>query len=298
MSLYGRLRRRVGSDFGYSSTAMEVSEGVELTGRRFVLTGCSSGLGQETQRVLQHRGATVVGLARSEDKAKASGADEAVACELSEPESVRACVEVLRGGPPIDGIIANAGIMALPELQQRYGLELQLLTNHVGHFILITGLLDRLSETARVVVVSSRAHTMAPKEGIPFDNLSGERSYQPWVAYGVSKLANVLFARELARRLPEGQVANALHPGVIQTHLIRHLPWWQSTVFRAAGPLFLKSIPEGAATQTWAAAHPDTSSITGEYLQDCDVGTSSPAGQDLELAARLWETTEGIVAEL
>lgn len=298
MSLLGALKGKGKSGFGYSSTATDVTEGVDLTGKTALVTGCNSGIGQESMRVLQQRGAHVIGLARSVDKAKDAGADTAVACELADPASVRAAVETVRGLAPLDMLIANAGIMALPELQTAHGYELQFFTNHIGHFILVTGLIDRLNDAARVVILSSSAHEMAPKEGIPFDNLDGSKSYAPWTAYGTSKLSNLLFARELDRRLEGDRVANAVHPGVIRTNLSRHMPAWQSTLFSLAGPVALKSVGEGAATQVWAAANPDTASVHGEYLQDCNVAKSSKNGQDMALAAKLWEESERIVASL
>jgi WW domain-containing oxidoreductase len=298
MSLLGRIKGNGPSGFGYGSSATDVTEGLDLSGRTALITGCNSGIGQETMRVLQARGAKVIGLARTEQKARDAGADEAVACELSEPESVRAAVEAVKGLAPIDALIANAGIMALPELNVKHGYELQFLTNHIGHFILVTGLIDRLADTGRVVVLSSSAHQMAPKEGIPFDNLDGSKGYRDWTHYGISKLANLLFARELDRRLDGDRVANAVHPGVIQTNLGRHMASWQYALMGLAGPIALKSVGEGAATQTWAAVHADTATVHGEYLADCNVATSSKPGQDMALAAELWTTTERIVAEL
>ncbi|MBW1881124.1 MAG: SDR family NAD(P)-dependent oxidoreductase, partial [Deltaproteobacteria bacterium] len=217
------------AEFGFTSTAEEVSEGIDLSGKVYVLTGCNSGIGEETLRVLGLRGAEVIGLARTTDKAQAAldahkVTGTAVACELSDPASVRAAVETVRGlGKRLAGIIANAGIMALPEPQTTLGLDLQFLTNHIGHFILVNGLLDLLADDGRVVMVSSGAHFMAPEVGIDFDNLSGERDFHPWRTYGQSKLANVLMARSLARKFDGKKTANALHPGVIETNLGRHL---------------------------------------------------------------------------
>ena len=157
--------------------------------------------------MLAARGAHVIGAARTVAKANeaaatAGGKATGVACELSDPASVRACVEAVKKmGVPLDAIVANAGIMALPKLHQAHGYELQFFTNHIGHFILVTGLLDQLADDARVVMLSSAAHQMAPAGGIQFDNLSGERAYKGWVAYGQSKIANLLFAKETADRL-------------------------------------------------------------------------------------------------
>lgn len=305
MSLLGMFKGKGPSGFGYSSTAEEVTEGVDLSGRTVLVTGVASGLGQETMRVLAKRGATVVGLARTEEKVLAAAREvgvEAVpvACDLSEPASVRAAVAAARDrAGELQSIVANAGIMALPQREVKHGVEMQLLTNHVGHFILVTGLLDRLAKDGRVVVLSSAAHRMAPSYGVDLADPAMERGYQAWSAYGRSKLANLLFARELARRLPSGQVANAVHPGVIHTRLARHLGGLMNQLSATAGSaLFMKSVGEGAATQCWAAVNPAAATITGEYLKDCNVAASSKLGQDLDLARKLWEQTEALVLRL
>ena len=200
---------------------------------------------------------------------------------------------------PLAAIICNAGIMALPKLSQKHGYELQFFTNHVGHFLLVTGLLDKLAPDGRVVVVSSDAHRTAPKGGIDFDNLSGERGYSAWQAYGQSKLANLLFAKQLAKHFRgSSRVANAVHPGVIQTNLGRHMNPVLSAALTLAGPLVLKSMPEGAATEVWAAVHPAAAQISGEYLSDCNVAKPRRIALDDALAERLWTKTEEIVAGL
>jgi WW domain-containing oxidoreductase len=305
MSLYSMLAGKGPSGFGYGSTAEDVTAGLDLTGRRILVTGSTSGIGAESVRVLALRGATVLATARTVEKAKEGlaglgGNVVPLALELSEPASVRACVATVQAmGQPLDAILCNAGIMALPTLQQKLGYELQFFTNHIGHFLLVTGLLGQLTPTGRVVMVSSGAHTRAPAAGIELDNLSGERGYSPWAAYGQSKISNLLFARELARRFgTSGRIAHALHPGVIATNLTRHMNPAIGLVWALANPLFMKSIPQGAATQCWAAVHPDAAKINGEYLSDCNVGTSSAKGQDMALAAALWEKSEAIVAGL
>jgi NAD(P)-dependent dehydrogenase (short-subunit alcohol dehydrogenase family) len=304
MSLIGWFKRAGPNGFGYRSTAEQVTDGLDLAGRTVLLTGCNSGLGLETLRVLALRGAHVLAAARSEAKARdalravgASGTP--LACELAEPASVRGCVAAVRAlGRPLDAIVCNAGIMALPRLETRYGLELQFLTNHVGHFLLVTGLLEQLAPRGRVVVVSSAAHRAAPAEGIVFDNLDGARGYRPWQAYGITKLANLLFARELARRLGGGgRTANALHPGVIPTHLARYMAG-VGPVMALAAPLAFKTVAEGAATQCYLAAHPAPESVSGEYFADCNPASSTPQGRDDALAARLWSVSEDIAARL
>jgi NAD(P)-dependent dehydrogenase (short-subunit alcohol dehydrogenase family) len=198
-----------------------------------------------------------------------------------------------------DGIVANAGIMALPELSVKHGLELQFLTNHMGHFLLVTGLLPRLMSDGRVVILSSSAHNMAPKSGIEFDNLDGKRGYDGWKAYGQSKLSNLLFAKELARRLPAPQqTANAVHPGVINTGLQRNMSPFLAQVLRFMGPIVLKSVPEGAATEVFVATHPSVASTKGEYFADCNIAKTSALGRDQDLALRLWEKSEELAAQL
>ncbi len=304
MSLLSRIKSPGPSGFGYASTADQVTDGLDLSSKTILLTGCNSGLGLETLSVLARRGARVIGTARSQAKAQAAcrgAADYALPleCDLAEPASVRQCIaRVKADGLRLDAVICNAGIMALPELTRAHGYELQFFTNHIGHFLLVTSLSSQLAPEGRVVIVSSEAHKNAPKVGIELDNLSGDKGYGAWAAYGQSKLANLLFARELAKRLPlPGQRANALHPGVIATNLTRSMPSWMQAGWRALEPLVLKSIPEGAATQCYLAVHPRAVE-NGQYFADCNVKTSSRLGRDDQLAARLWEASERIVREL
>lgn len=298
MSIYGILQGRGPSGFGYSTTAEQVCRDLDLSGKRYLLTGSNSGIGLEMAKVLASRGATVLALARTRDKAEQVCAalatpGIAIECELSEPASVLTCVRTVQEMDlTLDGIIANAGIMALPGLQQKYDLELQFLTNHLGHFILVNGLLDRLSSSGRVVILSSSAHRMTPSGGIDFNNLSGNRGYKPWLAYGQSKLANLLFARSLGQRFQGSQrLACAVHPGVIRTNLGRHMHPLVRLFLSIAEPLFLKSIPEGASTMTWAAVHPGAADLQGEFLADCNLARSSSSGRDLALAERLWDVS-------
>lgn len=287
--------------FGFESTAEDVTEGVDLTGQHWLVTGVNSGLGHETARVLGLRGAHIIGAARTEQKAADAllglGTEGlAVACELSEPGSVRAAVETVKAsGIELDGIIANAGIMALPELRQNHGIELQLLTNHFGHFVLVTGLLDQLKGAGRVVMLSSGAHFMA-KRGLELDNLSGEADYDPWRLYGRSKLANILFARSLAKRF-EGtrRRANSVHPGVIQTNLARHIENKEAMFERIDNQ---KTVAQGAATQCYVAVNPRARNINGAYFADCSVAKTHGMAKDDALAEQLWQRTEEVLASL
>ncbi|MBK6461590.1 MAG: SDR family oxidoreductase [Myxococcales bacterium] len=284
--------------FGFSSTAEEVTEGLSLAGKTMVVTGCNSGIGMETARVLALRGAHIIGTARTEEKAleafRTLGIEGTpLACELSEPRSAAAAARALvAGGRKIDALVCNAGIMALPERELKHGHELQFLTNHLGHFTLVTRALPALAEGGRVVVVSSGAHMNPPDGGIAFDDLTLANAYLPWKAYGQSKLANILFARALAKRLPSGQTANALHPGVIKTNLTRHIG---EAVFDSIDAKMMKTVPQGAATQTLLAAHPSLAGITGAYYADCKVKAPSAYAQDEALAERLWTESERIV---
>ena len=305
MSVLAMLKGKGPSGYGYATTAEVVTQGLALKGRNYLVTGSTSGLGLETVRVLAQRGGRVFATGRTKEKAAAAaqrvpGVIVPVECELSDPKSVRGCVAFLKQeGVMLDAIIANAGIMALPELKQAFGYELQFFTNHIGHFLLVTGLLDQLTETGRVVMLSSDAHKAAPKAGIEFDNLSGERSYGPWKAYGQSKLANLLFAKELAKRLQgTKKTSNALHPGVIKTNLTRSMASAVRVVFAVVQPLVLKSEAEGAATQCYVATRPELDGVTGEYFADCNIAKSSPISYDAALATRLWEESERIAQKL
>ncbi len=305
MSLLAMIKPNGPSGFGYGSTAEGVTAGLSLDGKTYLLTGCNSGLGFETLRVLTLRGAHVIAAARTLEKARAAcasvkGPTTPVACGLAEPASVRATVATVKAlNIPIDGIICNAGIMALPKLNQAYGYELQFFTNHVGHFMLVTGLIEALAADARVTMLSSSAHKFAPKDGIEFDNLSGEKGYSAWRAYGQSKLANLLFAKELARRFTgTARKANALHPGVIfDTNLQRSMNVPRIVRDAIAGLsnlIVLKSIPQGAATQCYVATNPALGAVSGQYFADCNIAKPRADAEDPSLAKRLWDVSEKI----
>jgi WW domain-containing oxidoreductase len=288
--------------FGAASTAEAVTEGFSLNGKTILVTGCTSGLGMESCRVLSLRGARVIGTARSLQGAVAACCDlpneaTGLACELSDPRSVRNCAASIReAGYTLDAIICNAGIMATPTLQKSKGYELQFFTNHIGHFLLVTSLLDTLADDGRLVIVTSSYHRLAPKGGIQFDNLNGARGYNPWIAYGQSKLANILFANELQRRFAgTGKLAFSVHPGIIPTKLARNTGSVGVLMLNLIAPLFLKSIPQGSATQLFAAVHPHAATMPGAYLADCNTARVSRYAQDPDLARKLWEVSEQIL---
>lgn len=290
--------------FGAGSTAEEVTAGLDLAGKVALVTGVNSGLGAETLRVLTMRGAHVLGTARTLDKAAAACAaagDRAtpLALELTDFDSVVACAdEVHRQGVALDMLVCNAGIMALPQLEQVYGLEKHFVTNHLGHFLLVNRLLDRVvaAPQGRVVVVSSRGYIWAPPEGIEFDNLSGERGeYEPNRAYGQSKLANGLFSLELARRLAgTNATSNSVHPGIIKTNLGRHFDQWKKVLSELIGWTFMKSIPAGAATQCYVATNPHLVGVSGRYFANCNPEVPGVHMEDAALAAQLWSVSEDL----
>ena len=288
------------SPFNSRSTAEEVTEGIDLSGKTIAITGANSGLGHETMRVLALRGAHVIGIARSQDKAEEAcrsvkGQTTPMSLDLADWESVVRCAEGIRGlNVPLDGLITNAGIMALPELELVNGVEAQFAVNHLGHFILINQLREPVlaAPQGRFTLLSSTAHARADK-GIDFDNLDGSKSYHPWEAYGVSKLANALCARELAAQISHTEAtANSLHPGIIETNLMQHLPAWQQWGAKYFGSLFFKTVPQGAATTCYVATNPGLVDVRGFYFVDCNVDNGkTPYMQDDALAAKLWQVS-------
>lgn len=292
--------------YGAESTAEQVVGDLDLRGKTALITGANSGLGYETMRVLALRGAHVIGVARTREKAEQACADfpgrtTPVAMELTDfPSIVQGTAEVKALGRPIDMLILNAGIMALPELEQVYGLEKQFVTNHLGHFIVGNRLLPEVQRApqGRVVVLTSSGYQWAPAGGIEFDNLSGERGYEPNKMYGQSKLANHLYARELARRLAgTSTTANSVHPGVIMTNLGRNFPEWKQVAARLIGWTFMKSVEAGAATTCYVATAPALATVSGQYFADCNPEVPGGQMENDELAARLWQVSEDLTRE-
>lgn len=290
------------SEFNEDSTAELVTEGLDLSGKTFAITGANSGLGFETLRVLAKRGAHVIAIARTLQKAETacdsvSGNTTPEFLDLADWDSVVACADRIRSlNIPIDGLICNAGVVAVRERELINGLESHFVINHLGHFILVNQLLDEVvgADQGRFVFVSSRAHRNAPPQGILFDDLAWEHTeYDPQVAYGHSKLANALCSRELARRLSDTTAtSNSLHPGVIVTNAIRNMDAWMQTAARWLGWLFTKSVEEGAATQTYLATNPGLVGVRGFYFADCNPAEGSPFLSDDAMATKLWEVSE------
>jgi NAD(P)-dependent dehydrogenase (short-subunit alcohol dehydrogenase family) len=285
--------------FGARSTAEQVTAGLDLSGKTALITGCNSGIGYETMRVLAWRGARVLGTARTARKGReACGSVQGDAVplllELTDFGSIVECAAQVRAlGLPLDMLICNAGVL-LPRRERARGLEKQFVVNHLGHFILVNRLLDRVLAAAegRIVILSSVAHWSAPPEGIEFENLAARGDYDPSRAYGQSKLANGLFSMELARRLAGTSASsNTLHPGIVETNLYRH---WSTRVTGGGGR---KTIEEGAATSCYVATHPELSGVSGHYFEDLNATEPSPLMRDATLAARLWSVSEELTAD-
>lgn len=297
------------SPFDANSTAEEVTEGIDLGGKIAVVTGCNSGIGYETMRVLALRGAHVIGTGRSLEKAEEAcsgiiGRTSPVALELSDFDSVVACATTIRSlNSPIDMLICNAGMRGSTDREQVYGLEKHFVVNHLGHFILVQNLLERLylSWQGRVVVVASRsAYGSAPAEGIEFGNLRGTANYSRNRAYGHSKLANVLFSLELARLLKGTRMtSNSLHPGVINTEIDRTEPVPFQWAFGLLAAIGGKTIPQGAATTCYVATSPLLGNISGQYFEDCNAVTvlGDNHMHDAQQASRLWQVSEALTRD-
>jgi WW domain-containing oxidoreductase len=290
--------------FDSRSTADKVLAGIDLTGKQIVVTGCNSGIGFETMSALCSNGAHVIGLARSLRDAETACAkvgisSTPVGCDLADLDSVAAAAAAIRALQiPLDCIVANAGIANLPVLRTRYGVELQFLVNHIGHFALVNELLGSVrNATGRIVIVSSSAAIkQAPPEGIMFDNLDGRRFYKPFTFYGQSKLANALFARELSRRLSaRGIAVNSLHPGAARGTGLNRAVGLPLKIALSAARIFMRSPPRAAATQALLAAGPGVAGITGQHWANCQIAAGSPLFDDAVLAKRLWDLSEEIV---
>ncbi|KAK3132607.1 hypothetical protein QOZ80_6AG0525100 [Eleusine coracana subsp. coracana] len=301
--------RKGPSGFSWSSTAEEVTAGISAAGLTAIVTGASSGIGAETARTLALRGAHVVMAVRSLPAAQALRDDvlaqvpeakiDVMELNLSSMASVRAFAsEFIAKGLPLNILINNAGVMAIPFALSKDGIEMQLATNHVGHFLLTHLLLDTMKKTShetnvegRIVNVSSEGHRFAYQEGIRFEKINDESVYSSIGAYGQSKLANILHANELARRFKEEGVnitANSLHPGSIITNLLRHHSILD-VIHRTLGKLVLKNAQQGAATSCYVALHPQVKGVSGKYFCDSNQYEPSEKAKDISLAKKLWD---------
>lgn len=315
--------------FGEHTTTDELLAGVDLKGKRVLITGVSAGLGVETARALAAHGADVVGAMRDLDKARRAtagvreaaeqggGSLELVELDLSSLASVRACADALNSNArPLDIVIANAGVMATPFGHTADGFETQFGTNHVGHFVLINRIAGLIRQGGRVVNLASAGHRFSD---VDLEDPNFEHTpYVEFVAYGRSKTANVLFTVEFDRRWKDrGVRATAVHPGVIQTELGRHTDRTQEASLiasinennaRAGLPPFrYKTIAAGAATSIWAALVALAEDVGGRYCEDCHVaeviadpmvrGGVRPYAIDPDRARALWALSESLVGE-
>ncbi|MGI9292590.1 MAG: SDR family NAD(P)-dependent oxidoreductase [Pseudomonadales bacterium] len=296
------------SSFGSDSTAEEVTAGLDLSGKVALVTGCNSGLGFETMRVLAMRGAHVVGTGRTMEKAavaceQVDGKATPVVLELSDFKSVLECANTVRQlDMAIDILVCNAGINTFGELELVNGIERMFVVNHLGHFVLVNQLLPLMQRATagRVVHVGSRAgYRRVLPEGIDFDNLRGEKSFDASAAYGRSKLANALFSHELSKRLANSAAtSNVIHPGLVKTNIARTAPGFMRGAFNLLGGLIAKTPEQGAATQTYVATAPALAGVSGVYFEDCNPVIVS--GQhhmfDDAMAAKLWALSEQMSA--
>lgn len=307
--------RNGASGFSASSTAKEVTHGIDGTGLTAIVTGASSGIGTETARVLALRGVHVVMAVRNMDagrEVKEAIAKEiptakidAMELDLSSMASVRKFASEFSSlGLPLNLLINNAGIMATPFMLSKDNIELQFATNHIGHFLLTNLLLETMKKTAResnkegrIVNVSSRRHRFSYREGIRFDMINDQSGYNRLSAYGQSKLANVLHANELSRRLKDDGAnitANSLHPGAIATSLFRHVPLVGGFI-DIFGKYVVKNVQQGAATTCYVALHPEVKGTTGEYFADSNIAKGSSQANDPELAKKLWDFSLSLI---
>ncbi len=314
--------------FGAQSTTDEVLEGVDLSGKRVLVTGVSAGLGVETARALAAHGAAVVGAARDLAKAERAtavvrsdaangGSLELVALDLADLASVRACADALNAkGRSFDIVIANAGVMATPFGKTADGFETQFGTNHLGHFVLVNRIAGLMKSGSRLVNLSSAGHRFSDVD-LQDPNFE-HTAYSEFVAYGRSKTANILFAVEFDRRHRAGGVrATAVHPGGIRTELGRHMDPAATQAMierinadmeRQGGARFeFKTIPQGAVTSVWAGVIAEADAVGGRYCEDCHVaeviddpafrGGVRPYALDPEHAKALWAMSEAMVGE-
>src|SRR5437899_6928625 len=319
--------------FGATSTTEDVLSGINLRGKRILVTGVSAGIGVETARSLAAHGANVVGAARDlakaetataqvrKDAAANGGSFDLIELDLASLKSVRACADALLAkGEPFDVVIANAGVMATPFGHTENGFETQFGTNHLGHFVLVNRIAPLLRQGGRLINLASAGHRFA---NVDLEDPNFERTpYDPWVAYGRSKTANILFAVAFDQRhRNRGVRAAAVHPGGIQTELGRHVDVShfqkmieqidQQLAAEGKPPFQFKTIPQGAATSVWAAVVAPADEVGGQYCENCHVGHIVPDNVtisaisegvrayalDPKSAEALWKKSEELVGE-
>ena len=298
------------SPFDADSTAEEVTAGVDLKGKLAVVTGCTSGIGFETMRVLALRGAWVVGTSRSLQRAqevckRVNGVTIPVELELADPDSIVRCADsILSLNAPIDILVCNAGYRGGGNDRELVNdVEKHFAINHLGHFILVNRLLERMfmAWQARIVIVASRfSYRDAPDEGILFDDLKMDGDYDDAMAYGHSKLANVLFALELGRLLVGTRItANALHPGLINTEIDRNLKPITQFAFGLLTKITGKTIEQGAATSCFVATSELLGSTSGRYFEDCNAVNVTGRNHlgNMPMADELWLRSEELTAD-
>ncbi|XP_020679605.1 short-chain dehydrogenase TIC 32, chloroplastic isoform X1 [Dendrobium catenatum] len=316
MSLWGwPWRTSTGaSGFGRSSTAEEVTEGIDAHDFTAIVTGATNGIGKETARVLALRGAEVIipsrtiesGLRVKESllEQNPSAKLHVMEMDLSSLDSVETFARsFISTNKRLNILIDNAGIMACPFQLSRDGIEMQFATNHLGHFLLTKLLLEKMKSTAketgvqgRIINVSSSAHRRGYELPFSLDKLNDKSSYKRFTAYGQSKLANILHANELSRKLQEegsNVTANSLHPGLIQTNITRFLGF--SAALGICLKPFLKTIPQGAATTCYLAINPKVKDATGKYYVNCNEENPLPEAKDNDLANKLWVFSEELL---
>lgn len=292
--------------FDGESSAEEVTAGLDLSGRTALVTGCNSGLGYETMRVLALRGAHVIGTGRTLDKAAkacatVAGKTTPLALELADFRSAVACAAAVRElGVGLDMLICNAGINTFGELELVNGVEKMFVVNYLGHFVLVNHLLPMMlaAGAGRIVHVGSRSgYRQAPAEGIDFDNLRGERTFDAGEAYGRSKLASALFSLTLAEQLEgTGVTSNVVHPGLVHTNIVRTAPAIVRGAFDLLGSLIAKTPAQGAATQVYVATSPLLDGVNGAYFVDCNPVTVGGEHHMLDraMARRLWAEAQAM----
>ena len=295
--------------YGKESTAEEVTQNLDLSGRVILVTGCNSGIGYESMRALALRGAHVYGTGRTMEKARdacasVAGKTTPLVLELSDLQSAVDCAASVRKlGLALDAVILNAGINSIHgDIELVDGIEKMFVVNFLGHFVLVNHLAPAMINAGhgRIVHVGSQSgYLRAPPEGIDFDNLRGEGDYEAILAYGRSKLANALFSLELARQLDgSGVSSNALHPGLVNTNIVRNAPGFVRSAVKLLGSVVAKTPEQGAATQVYVATNPLVEGVSGAFFADCNpvVISGEHHMYNEPMARKLWSTAEQMTA--